>query len=201
MDPRALHLGSQLPWARSQAWPQVLGHLLGPHGLGNQGLSGSVWGPAGCSVWCPSRARDTSPGEQVLLAACPTPAGPETQQLSRWLEDFSSHATQSGVGSGAGPPGFLMSQAWSPWGPVRMWPPPGQPGGVAADQDVVPREAWEGGSLCPAYRADSWGPGLRGWQALYWGGGFSFQISHCCLRRVPERVIWVERHPRGSTGR
>ena len=77
---------------------------------------------------------------------------PEIRQLSRWLEDFSSHATLSGVGKGGRAAGFLMSQAWSLWGPARMWAPTLAGQGEAAAAPSLPREAWEGGSLCPAHR-------------------------------------------------
>lgn len=75
---------------------------------------------------------------------------PETQQLSRWLKDFSSHATLSGVGKGGWAAGFLMCWACSPWGPSRMSPPSQLAGSWLLPGTHVPREAWEGGSLCPA---------------------------------------------------
>lgn len=36
-----------------------------------------------------------------------------------------------------------MSQAWSPWGPARMWAPTPAGGGEPATALWVPREAWE----------------------------------------------------------
>lgn len=46
--------------------------------------------------------------------------------------------------------GFLVSQSWSPLGPVRMFPPPAA-GGV----QLGLQGGLEGGSLCPACGADS----------------------------------------------
>lgn len=83
-------------------------HLLGPHDLDNQCLLVSVLGisltPAtelSSPVQYPSHVdkRQVPKGPDGL----PHPGQPETQPLSRWLKDFSSHTTLSRVGRGGGP--------------------------------------------------------------------------------------------------
>lgn len=115
---------------------------------------GSHWA-AQPSVFPPSRGKGHFPrraGPSGVAPPPPAPPRPETRHRSRWLEDFSSHATLSGVGEGGWAEGFLRSQAWSPWGPARMWAPTLAGQGEPAAAPCVPREAWEGGSLCPAHR-------------------------------------------------
>lgn len=169
-DPKAT-AGHPLTWALTPRQPPFLSQGSEVP-VTTTGLLNLVFFPAG--------ARGTSPGEQVLLMSPPTPPRPETQQLSRWLEDFSSHATLSGVGEGGQAAGFLVSQARSPWGPARMWAPTpvGGEGGEAATAPCVPREAWEGGSLCPAHqelthRVPDGGAALGSWRTrnVIGGGG------------------------------
>lgn len=73
------------------------------------------------------------------MACLPHPGQPETQQLSRWLKDFFlPHNPVKGQQRGQFSV-FLVSQAWSPLGPVRMCPP-----AAVGDRgcSLVPREAW-----------------------------------------------------------
>lgn len=90
-------------------------HLLGPHDLDNQCLLVSALGisltPAtelSSPVQYPSHVdkRQVPKGPDGL----PHPGQPETQPLSRWLKDFSSHTTLSRVGRGPVP--------WLPCEPV-----------------------------------------------------------------------------------
>lgn len=108
-----------------------------------------------------------------------------------------------------------MSQAWSLWGPARMWAPTLVGQGEAAAAPSVPREAWEGGSLCPAHRelthrapdSGGWGSlalGDRGTGDVIGGGGHKRAFGKesgprpsragtlvPCHRRGPERVMRV----------
>lgn len=83
-------------------------HLLGPRDLDNQCLLVSALGisltpppPLSSPALYPSHwdKRQVPKGPDGL----PRPGQPETQQLSRWLKDFSSHTTLSRVGRGASP--------------------------------------------------------------------------------------------------
>lgn len=98
-----------------------------------------------------------------------------------------------------------------------MWAPTpagwGVVGGETATALSVPREAWEGGSLCPAHREqthrtpEGQALALRGWRpgnAIRGGGhkrgplaqNWSFESwpsCHVTWRRVPERVMSGER--------
>lgn len=135
-------------------------HLRGLRDLDNQCLFVSALGISSVTSPTPSYPVLSSPAQypsqwdkgQVPKGAdgLPRPGQPEIQQLSRWLKDFSSHTTLSRVRRGASPPGFLVSQSWSPLGPVRMCPPQ-----LLGGLQLGLQGGLEGGSLCPACRADS----------------------------------------------
>lgn len=65
---------------------------------------------------------------------------------------------------GGQPPGFLVSQACSPLGPVRMFPPPAAGGGCS----LVPKEAWREEVFALLVGADS--RQLTGGRARLGGG-------------------------------
>lgn len=85
------------------------------------------------------------------MSPSPAPTGnPAAEQMAGRF--FSSHATLSGVGEEGQAAGFLVSQAGAPGGLPGCGPPPRWAGGRLPLALVSPREAWEGGSLCPAHR-------------------------------------------------
>lgn len=103
-------LSSLRDWVRLRPSCTSLGtvrhHLLRPWDLDNQCLLVSALGisltpPLSSPALYPSHwdKRQVPKGPDGL----PRPGQPETQQLSRWLKDFSSHTTLSRVGRGASP--------------------------------------------------------------------------------------------------
>lgn len=153
--------GPAVPWklGRSKArscTPACLGPDPGAASVPQSGLRGpaTATGLLNLGFFPPLQGRGALPQESKSSGGPPAPPRPETQQLSRWPEDFSSHATLSGVGKGGRAAGFLRARPGAPGGLPGCGPPPrlAGGGGEAATAPCVSREAWERGSLCPAHR-------------------------------------------------
>lgn len=159
-------------------------------------------------------ARGTSPGEQVLLASpSSAPSGnPAAEQMAgRFF--LPRHPVRGRLGG----PGCRLPHEpgnGAPGGLPGCGPPPRLAGvwwggGEPATALRVPREAWEGGSLCPAHweqthrTPEGQALALRGWRPgneIRRGGhkrgplaqnrSFeSWPSCHVTWRRVPERVM------------
>ena len=184
--------GHPLTWAQKPGRPAFFG--------GDSGVPMVTPGLLSPASFLTTGARGTSPGEQVLLVSpgSALSGNPAAEQMAgRFF--LPRHPVRGRLGG----PGCRLPHEpgnGAPGGLPGCGPPPrwlGCRGGEPATALHVPREAWEGGSLCPAHQEQThrapegeavalrgWGPG----NAIRGGGrkrgplaqNRSFESWHSC---------------------